>query len=61
MNNVIKAQTLHLGPIIESLEEFLVTFIYKLLISSFRHLFYINMLYAKLIKIPCKHKSYREF
>jgi len=39
VDDVVEAQALHLRPVVEPLEEFLIAFIDELFVSSFRHIY----------------------
>jgi len=39
MDNVVEAQTLHLRPVVEPLEKFLIALVDELFVSSFRHIY----------------------
>jgi len=46
MNDIIEAQTLHLGPVVKPLEKLFVALVDELFVSSFCHLYLYFYLYA---------------
>ena len=66
MNDIVEAQTLHLGPVVEPLEKFLIALIDELIVSTLGPLdrkfcLYTLTITAKVIKNPCSYKRYRDF